>query len=126
MSVPKIGLITPVFEGVTLTVIDRGPGHWPGTAAPGGWGNVVIGGHRVTHTEPFLNVDQLTAGDEITFDVPDGAHYVYRVTGTEVVDNDALWIVDQHPGFSLTLFSCHPKGSSAQRIVVRAVKVPAV
>ena len=31
-----------------------------------------------------------------------------------------LWIVDQHPGRTLTIFTCHPIGSSAQRLVVQA------
>ena len=30
IEIPKIGLVHPVFEGITLTVIDHGPGHWPG------------------------------------------------------------------------------------------------
>ena len=38
----------------------------------------------------------------------------------EVVPNTALWIVDQHEGRSLTIFTCHPIGSSAERLVVRA------
>ncbi|HZQ57789.1 MAG TPA: sortase, partial [Acidimicrobiales bacterium] len=51
--IPKIGLDVPYYEGVWLTVIDVGPGHWPGTANAGGYGNMVLAGHRVTHTHPF-------------------------------------------------------------------------
>jgi sortase A len=42
------------------------------------------------------------------------------VTGTEIVPNTALWIVDQHPGRTLTIFTCHPIGSAAQRFIVHA------
>jgi sortase A len=42
------------------------------------------------------------------------------VTGLQVVPNTALWIVDQHPGRTLTIFTCHPIGSAAQRLIVRA------
>ena len=42
ISVPAIQLDAPVFEGVEPSVLDSGPGHWPGTAAPGGLGNLVI------------------------------------------------------------------------------------
>jgi sortase (surface protein transpeptidase) len=42
------------------------------------------------------------------------------VTRLEVVPNTALWIVSQVPGRTLTIFTCHPIGSSAQRLVVRA------
>ena len=52
IRIPKIGLVHPIFEGVTLTVIDHGPGHWPGSAVPGQLGNAVFAGHRVTHSAP--------------------------------------------------------------------------
>lgn len=120
IRIPAIGLDHPVYEGVWLTVIDEGPGHWPGTPLPGGWGNVVFGGHRVTHSHPFLDVDRLVAGDEIVFDLTDGSTHVYRVTEQFVVSPEDVWIVDQEPGRTLTLFACHPKGSARQRIVIRA------
>ena len=78
-------------------VIDAGPAHWPGTAAFGSWGNVVLAGHRTTHTEPFLRVAELAPGDEIILSDAIGT-YTYHVTGVEVVPNTALWIVDQQPG----------------------------
>lgn len=120
ISIPSIGLEHPVYEGVWLTVIDRGPGHWPGTPLPGGWGNAVFGGHRVTHSHPFFDLDRLAPGDEIAFDLADGSTHVYRVTEQFVVRPEDVWIVDQAPGRTLTLFSCHPKGSARQRIVIRA------
>jgi sortase A len=120
ITIPVIGLHHPVYEGVSLTVIDRGPGHWPGTPMPGGAGNVVFGGHRVTHSHPFRDVDQLKPGDEIIFSMTDGSTAVYAVTEQFVVGPEAMWIVDPTPGQVLTLFACHPKGSARQRIVIRA------
>ena len=119
IQIPKIGLDQTVHEGVEQMVIDAGPAHWPGTAAFGSWGNVVLAGHRTTHTEPFLRVAELVAGDPIIASDAVGT-YTYHVTSVEVVPNTALWIVDQHPGRTLTIFSCHPIGSSSQRIVVHA------
>jgi sortase A len=118
IEIPKIGLATPVYEGVWRTVIDVGPGHWPGTAEPGGWGNSVYGGHRSTYTEPFRHIDQLVPGDRIVVRTPVDT-FTYAVTGSEIVDDSALWIVDQAPGRTITLFACHPVGSTAQRYVVR-------
>ena len=37
-----------------------------------------------------------------------------------MVNPDAMWITEQSPGHTLTIFTCHPIGSSAQRLVVRA------
>ncbi|HEX5615902.1 MAG TPA: sortase, partial [Acidimicrobiia bacterium] len=51
--IPKIGLDHTVYEGIWLTVIDEGPGHWPGSAMPGERGNTVFPGHRVTNSRPF-------------------------------------------------------------------------
>ncbi|MBV8160606.1 MAG: class E sortase, partial [Acidimicrobiia bacterium] len=56
-----------MFEGVGLDVLANGPGHWPGTAMPGDNGNAVVAGHRVTHTHPFLDIDQLQPGDQVVF-----------------------------------------------------------
>src|SRR5687767_12843112 len=52
IEIPRLGLSDTLFQGVTLTSIDRGPSHWPGTALPGQLGNTVVAGHRVTHSHP--------------------------------------------------------------------------
>ncbi|HZN13005.1 MAG TPA: class E sortase, partial [Acidimicrobiales bacterium] len=69
LEIPKIGLVTPIMHGITLRNIDLGPSHWPGTAMPGEVGNTVFAGHRVTHTHPFLHIDQLVPGDQLIFTV---------------------------------------------------------
>lgn len=119
IQIPKTGVDQPVREGVEQMVIDAGPAHWPGTAPIGGWGNVVLAGHRTSHTEPFLRNAELAAGDEILLSDATGTYH-YSVTSVEVVPNTAMWIVDQHPGRTLTIFTCHPIGSSAERLIVRA------
>jgi sortase A len=117
LEIPAIGLSQPLFEGVTLTAIDRGPSHWPGTAMPGELGNVVVAGHRTTVTRPFFALDLLEPGDELIFSMRTGERHVYRLDRLEIVDETALHIVDQSYGYQATLFACHPKGSAAQRIV---------
>jgi sortase A len=119
IRIPKIGLVHPIFEGVTLTVIDHGPGHWPGSAVPGQLGNAVFAGHRVTHTHPFRNLDQLVPGDEIQFVLAD-VTYTYRMTQQQIVTPNDTWIVNPTQTATLTLFACHPPGSATKRIVVRA------
>ena len=119
IRIPRIGLVHPIYEGVTLTVIDHGPGHWPGSALPGQLGNAVFAGHRVTHTHPFRNIDKLVPGDEIQFVMPDGT-YTYRMTAQQIVSPADTWIVNPTPTATLTLFACHPPGSATKRIVIRA------
>jgi len=117
MEMPKIGVTKTLFEGVSLTVLDYGPGHWPGTAMPGHVGNVVIGGHRTSRDRPFRNIDQLVIGDEMILTTSEG-RFVYRVTGTEIVTPDAIRIIDQTERFTATLFACHPVGSTRERYIV--------
>ena len=119
IRIPKIGLVHPLYEGVTLTVIDHGPGHWPGSAVPGQLGNAVFAGHRVTHSHPFRTVDKLAPGDEIIFVMPNGT-FTYKVTKQEIVKPSDTWIVNPTKTATLTLFACHPPGSAAKRIVIRA------
>jgi sortase A len=118
IEIPKIGLLHPVFEGITLTVIDHGPGHWPGSALPCQVGNTVFPGHRVTHTHPFLNLDLLSPGDRITFHMPK-EDCVYSVTGTQIVKPTDVWVTDPTTTPTVTLIACHPKHSAAERIVVK-------
>jgi sortase A len=119
LALPTLGVEQSLHEGVTLTAIDRGPSHWPGTAMPGEIGNVVVAGHRVTHSRPFADLDRLMPGDPLVFTLTDGSRWTYELTGTEIVAPDAMHIVDQTPEPTATLFACHPKGSAAQRIVAR-------
>jgi sortase A len=119
IQIPKIGLDRPLWEGVTLATLDRGPGHWPGTAMPGQVGNVVVGGHRVSHDKPFRHIDQLVLGDQIlmTFN---GVPSTYVVTGAQVVTPNDTWVINQTPEHTATLFACHPPGSTKFRYVVFA------
>ena len=117
LEIPSLGVTKPLLEGVSLTVLDHGPGHWPGTALPGHVGNVVIGGHRTSHDRPFRNIDQLVIGDDVILSTSEG-RFVYKVTSTEIVTPDAIRIIDQTAAFTATLFACHPVGSTRERFVV--------
>ncbi len=118
-AIPKLGLEAAFLEGIRLVTLDQGPGHWPGSAMPGEVGNVVVAGHRVSHGGVFRYIDTLVEGDELVFDTETGTH-TYRVTTTEIVEPDALWIVDPTDTPTATLFACHPPGSVSHRIVVKA------
>ena len=117
IAIPSVGVDAELHDGIRLTTLDRGPGHWPGTAMPGQIGNVVVAGHRTSHGAEFRHLDALAPGDEVIFTTDTGVH-TYLVTGTQVVTPDALWITDPTDTPTATLFACHPLGSTAQRIVV--------
>lgn len=117
IDIPKIGLHSPVYHGITLRNIDLGPSHWPGTALPGENGNTVFAGHRVTHTHPFLRIDELVPGDQVIFTVA-GVRSVYVVTGHEVVSPKQVSIANPTATPTGTLFACHPPHSATFRYVV--------
>jgi sortase A len=122
IEIPKIALVSPIYHGITLRNIDFGPSHWPGTAMPGEVGNSVFAGHRVTHTHPFLHIDQLVPGDEVIFTV-NGVRSVYTMTGHDIVKPDALWIANPTPTATATLFGCHPPHFATYRYVVHLALV---
>ena len=120
IEIPKIDVSMTMYEGIRLSTLDRGPGHWPGTAMPGQVGNVVVAGHRTSGHQVFLNIDVLVEGDEILFTETDGSVHRYRVTSSRIVVPTEVWIVDQTPTPTATLFACHPPGSVRERYVVFA------
>ena len=120
LVIPTIKVDTVVVEGTGSSALRAGAGHYPNTPLPGEEGNVAIAGHRTTYGKPFANLDHLAVGDDIVLETPIGRH-VYRVTRAPfVVANNDFTVISQTPGRSLTLTTCHPKGSARQRLVVRA------
>src|SRR5882724_5053805 len=121
ISIPAADLKpTVVVEGTGASALRAGAGHYPNTPLPGEEGNVAIAGHRTTYGKPFANLDHLTAGDQIVLESPIGRH-VYRVMRPPfVVSNTDFTVISQNPGHTLTLTTCHPKGSARQRLVIKA------
>ena len=125
MQIPALGVDTVVVEGVTVSALRAGAGHYPGTPLPGQPGNAAIAGHRTTYGSPFRHLDRLTPGDEIAFTTPLG-EVRYRVTVAPfVVAPDDTRVVAPTREPMLTLTTCHPLQSSRQRLVVQATLVGA-
>ena len=123
IKIPALGLDTVVVEGITPSALRAGAGHDPQTPLPCEGGNVAIAGHRTTYGRPFGNVDQLKPGDTIELTTPIGG-CVYQVSRAPwVVAPSEMAVLDPTAERSLTLTTCHPKGSAAQRLIVRATWV---
>ena len=118
IEIPKLGVRAELQRGMTLTAIDRGPSWWPGTALPGEWGNVVVAGHRTTHSKPFARLHELVPGDRVVFTVG-GERFDYEVRGVITVPAEWIDIAAQDWAHTATLFACHPPGSARERIVAK-------
>ena len=119
ISIPRLKVSTTIYKGITDLQFDRGVGYWPGTGVLGGKGNVVLGGHRTSNPRPFYNIEKMKVGDLITVSRP-GKSFSYRVQKVMVVKPTDVWIVNPTSRPTLTLFTCHPRGSTSKRYVVRA------
>jgi sortase A len=123
IKIPALGLDTVVVEGITPSALRAGAGHYPQTPLPCEAGNVSIAGHRTTYGRPFGNVDQLKPGDTIELTTPIGG-CVYQVSKAPwIVAPTEMSVIEPTAERSLTLTTCHPKGSAAQRLIVRATWV---
>ena len=118
LVIPRLGLDTDLAWASSLDDLVDTPGWLPGSGLTGVPGNMVIAGHRVSHTHPFRFIDAMQPGDEI-YVYADGK-YTYQVVGSVVVDGgDYNAIVAQTADPTVTLYACHPPGSIAQRWLVK-------
>jgi sortase A len=144
IKIPAIDVDVVVVEGTGSDALRAGAGHYKETALPCETGTVGIAGHRTTYGRPFANLDLLHAGDTITLETPigqctyqvlpppagksaygDSASFVIQPSEIFVIDRPAIARnnSEQHPAALLTLTTCHPKGSAAQRLVIQAALV---
>ncbi len=117
--IPSLEMDHVVWEGVEREDLKNGPGHMPWTALPGQPGNAVISGHRTTYGAPFFSLDEVKVGDSITMETATGSH-VYEVREILIVDPTAVEVTEFRDGAWLTLTTCHPVYSAAQRLVIHA------
>jgi sortase A len=128
LRIPALNVDVVVVEGVSSDALRAGAGHYPGYPLPCDVGNVAIAGHRTTYGKPFANLDQLNVGDQITLDTPVGS-CTYQVDMKPlVVQPDDIDVIRTPPtpappgraDHLLTLTTCTPKGSAAQRLIIQA------
>lgn len=127
IRIPRLGngFHYVIIEGVSVADLRKGPGHYPGTAMPGQIGNFVVSGHRTTYLAPFNRIDELRPGDKILIDTR-ARQYVYKVTGKKIVSPTDVSVAAPVPGHPtkdptdrlITLTTCNPKYSAAQRLIV--------
>ena len=129
VRIPRFGAdyARPVYRGTDRLTLQRGIGHYPGTAEPGEVGNFAIAGHRTTYGKPFSRIAELRTGDRVIVETAE-SYFVYRVYADEVVLPTQVEVVLPVPGQPgktptealLTMTSCHPQFSSRERWITHA------
>ena len=146
--IPRFGkdFAFTIVEGTDDASLEKGPGHYTGTALPAETGNFAVAGHRVGKGEPFLNLDRLKTGDTVIIETK-AEWYVYVVKGAhgdvtaldadgipgrQIVspsDGNVIRPVPNHPSTRpteklITMTTCHPKFTATQRMVVYGILNP--
>src|SRR5690606_6576822 len=80
LYIPKLDRDLPIIEGTNPEELERGVGHYLGTALPGQKDQIVLSGHRDT---VFRNFDQLAIGDTFVLKLPYGT-FEYEIFDTEI------------------------------------------
>lgn len=122
IRVSRLNLQAVIVEGDSGEVLDKAVGHIPGTAMPGGWGNVALAGHRDRLFRPLREIQR---GDIITIESLSGS-FEYEVESSFVVTPTETEVLNTTNGRELTLITCFPfnyVGSAPKRFIVRAREV---
>ncbi len=127
--IPRFGphYVRTIAESVdvekVLNNLASGVGHYSGSNQLGEIGNFALAGHRTTYGAPFGDIDRLRVGDRIYIETKAG-WYVYRFRNIEFVYPDETTVLNPLPQTLvaakdrlLTMTSCHPKLSAAERII---------
>jgi sortase A len=134
LYVPRFGTdyVRSIAEGVdSETVLNShslGVGRYTQSNLLGEVGNFALAAHRNAWGGSFSNINELRIGDRIYVEVPEGWHS-YNFRNFEYVWETDLKVLNSFPKMStdlqgsrvITLTSCHPKFSVAERIIAYGV-----
>jgi LPXTG-site transpeptidase (sortase) family protein len=118
--IPAIG----VFEKINNVSISQGV-YIDETSNIPTKGDTVLYGHRTLQGSPFLRLDALKKGDVVSVEWPGIGEVNYTVKESEIIaPTNFIDLNESHVNDvnnqDLYLVTCHPIGSSAQRLVVTA------
>jgi sortase A len=119
LSISKLGLCVPVFNGTDAITLNRGAGRISGTAQPGERGNIGIAAHRDSF---FRSLKDVALGDRIELAALN-QKFVYTVDNISIVTPSDVSVLRTRSRPSVTLVTCYPfyfVGDAPQRYVVQA------
>ena len=125
ITIPKINVNLPIYEGTDDIVLSKGVGHMSMTSYPLGGESThcVLTGHRgLPEAVLFTDLDQLEIGDKFYLHTLDEV-LAYQVDQIKVVlptETSDLEIVEGED--YCTLVTCTPYGINSHRLLVRGTR----
>lgn len=123
LYIPELDANLPIVEGTDEDELEKGVGHYKGTAYPLQDDQIVLSGHRDT---VFRRMGELALGDLLTVKLPYG-DFSYEIVDTKIVKaDDRTIIVPTAPNEVLTLTTCYPFsfiGNAPDRYIITALPV---
>ncbi len=126
ISIPKINIELPIYEGITLNNLNKGVSHMENTSLPNGNLNThsILAGHTgLSQIEIFDNIDALKVDDEFYINFY-GITTKYKVIHETIVlpeDTEDLKVEDGK--CLVTLVTCTPKSVNTHRLLVTGQKI---
>ena len=127
ITIPKIDVNLPIYEGTSDDVLLKGVGHLEGSSYPLGGESThsVLTGHRgLAEAVLFTDLDKLQEDDKFYLHIMDEV-LAYQVDQVKVVlpeETDDLTIVQGQD--YCTLVTCTPYAINTHRMLVRGTRVP--
>ncbi|WKZ31345.1 MAG: class E sortase [Candidatus Dojkabacteria bacterium] len=121
--IPSIGVDMDIVEGTTDKALDKGAWIRPNGSTPNKGSNTILTAHRFSYLDggrSFYHLDKVQAGDEIIV-YWKGDRYRYIAKDSKVVRPSAVEVEDSSSEPILTLYTCTPLWTAANRLVITAV-----
>lgn len=123
LSIPRLEAELPIIEGTHEDELEKGVGHYKGTAYPLQNDQIVLSGHRDT---VFRGMGELELGDILTVEMPYGT-FSYEITDFNIVSaDDRTVIAPTSPNEVLTVTTCYPFryiGDAPDRYIITAIPI---
>lgn len=119
LTIPRLGVCVPIFEGTDSATLKKGAGHFEGASI---WdGNCCLAGHNRGVNAIFGQLHTLNVGDIITLTTLLGTR-TYAVTGVEKVAETDTSGLASTVGNQITLYTC-VRDQPAYRWCVKGVEI---
>lgn len=120
LQIPSIDAELAIVEGTDPDDLEKGVGHYKGTAYPEQADQIVLSGHRDT---VFRRLGDVEIGDIFTLQLPYG-NFSYEMVDSKIVDADDTSIIQSTaPEEELVITTCYPFsyiGNAPDRYIIYA------